>query len=103
MLCIENTVYEVIISINEKKTMIDEVRRIIRLKGYSISTERSYCDWIRRYAKYHNLKNKGDSVDGERKIEQFLTHLALGKNVAPNTQNQVITFSSLENSKKANQ
>lgn len=72
------------------KTILDEVHRIIRLKGYSISTERSYCDWIRRYAKYHNLNNKSDFDDGARKIEKFLTHLALEENVAPSTQNQAM-------------
>ncbi len=89
MPCIENTVYEVTMS-NKKKTMIDEVSRIIRLKGYSISTERSYCDWIKRYAKYHNLKSEGDFIDGEKKVEQFLTYLALEENVAPSTQNQAM-------------
>ncbi len=77
-------------STEKEKTLLDEVRRIIRLKGYSIRTEKSYCDWIRRYAKYHNLKNKGDFVDGAKKVEQFLTHLALEENVAPSTQNQAM-------------
>ncbi len=77
-------------STSKGKTILDEVRRIIRLKGYSISTERSYCDWIKRYAKYHNLNNKSDFDDGARKVEQFLTHLALQENVAPATQNQAM-------------
>jgi len=72
------------------KTILDEVRRIIRLKRYSISTERSYCDWIRRYAKYHNLNTKSDFDDGAKKVEQFLTHLALEENVASSTQNQAM-------------
>jgi len=30
------------------KRLLEEVRDIMRLKHYSIHTERSYCDWIRR-------------------------------------------------------
>ncbi len=30
---------------NEKK-LLDQVREVMRLKHYSIHTERSYCDWI---------------------------------------------------------
>jgi integron integrase len=77
-------------STEKGKTLLAEVRKIIRLKGYSIRTERSYCEWIRKYAKYHDLKNKSDFTDGEKKVEQFLTHLALKENVAPATQNQAM-------------
>ncbi|NQT71303.1 MAG: phage integrase N-terminal SAM-like domain-containing protein [Chloroflexi bacterium] len=35
---------------NQKgKHLLDEVREIMRLKKYSIHTERSYCDWIKRF------------------------------------------------------
>ncbi|MFO8009451.1 MAG: integron integrase [Dehalococcoidia bacterium] len=77
-------------STGNRKTLLDEVRRIIRLKGYSISTERTYCEWIRRYAKHHNLKSRRDFADREPKVEQFLTHLALKENVSPATQNQAM-------------
>ncbi len=30
------------------KKIMDEVREVMRLHYYSIHTERSYCDWIKR-------------------------------------------------------
>ncbi|MBF0280819.1 MAG: integron integrase [SAR324 cluster bacterium] len=77
-------------SIQKEKKLLDEVREFMRLKHYSIHTERTYCDWIKRYVQYHQMKSKNDLEGGEKKIEQFLTHLAVEANIAPNTQNQAM-------------
>lgn len=74
---------------NDKK-LLDQVRELMRLKHYSIHTERSYCDWIRRYVLFHKMTSRDDLAGGEKKIEQFLTHLAIEKNIAPATQNQAM-------------
>jgi len=74
----------------KEKKLIDEVRDVMRLKHYSIHTERTYIDWIRRYIKYHRMTNRNDLNDGEHKIEQFLTHLAVDRDIAPSTQNQAM-------------
>jgi hypothetical protein len=34
---------------NPKLKLLDQVREVLRLRHYSIRTEQSYCDWIRRY------------------------------------------------------
>src|SRR5260221_3134357 len=34
---------------NPKLKLLDQVTEIMRLRHYSIRTERCYCDWIRRY------------------------------------------------------
>jgi len=60
---------------------------VMRLQHYSIHTERSYCDWIKRFIFFHHMKSRDDLKDGELKIEQFLTHLAVHEHVAPSTQN----------------
>lgn len=73
----------------EKKIMI-EVRDIMRLMHYSIHTERTYSDWIRRYILFHDMKSRDDLADGSPKIELFLTDLAVTKNVAKATQNQAM-------------
>ncbi len=70
--------------------MLEEVRDFMRLKHYSIHTERTYCDWITRYVHYHKMLKREDLQEGEKKIEIFLTHLAVEKNVAPSTQNQAM-------------
>ena len=33
--------------------LMDQVRQTMRLHHYSIHTERSYCEWIRRYVHFH--------------------------------------------------
>jgi integron integrase len=70
--------------------LLDEVRRVLRVHHYSIHTERSYIDWIVRFAQYHNMRSREDLLPPEPKIEAFLTHLAVDKNVAPATQNQAM-------------
>ena len=70
--------------------MLDDVRSFMRLHHYSIHTERTYCDWIKQYVHFHQMKSRKDLTDGEKKIEAFLTHLAVQKNVAPSTQNQAM-------------
>lgn len=70
--------------------LLDEVRNVMRLRHYSIHTERTYCDWIKRYIHYHRMTCREDLNNGEAKIETFLTHLAVNKDVAPSTQNQAM-------------
>jgi len=65
------------------RKLLDEVRNVMRLRHYSIHTERTYCDWIKRYIRYHRMTSRQDLIDGEAKIEAFLTHLAVDKAVAP--------------------
>ena len=62
----------------------------MRLKHYSIHTERTYCDWIKRFVYFHSTSSRDDLKNGEQKIEAFLTHLAVKQNVAPATQNQAM-------------
>jgi site-specific recombinase XerD len=77
-------------STENKGKLLDEVRRKMRLLHYSIHTERSYCDWIRRFVKFHRMKSRDDLAGGEAKIEAFLTHLAVDQSIAPSTQNQAM-------------
>ena len=73
---------------NPKLKLLDQVREVMRLKHYSIHTERSYCDWIRRYIHFHGMQGRADLAGGESKIQQFLSHLAVEGEVAASTQNQ---------------
>jgi integron integrase len=65
---------------------LDKVRQRIRLKGYSIRTERSYAQWIKRFILFHNKRHPRDM--GKMEIEAFLSDLAVNRNVAASTQNQ---------------
>lgn len=70
--------------------LLDEMRAVMRRRHYSIHTERSYCTWVTRYVHFHKMKSRADLKDGEQKIESFLTHLALERNVSSSTQNQAM-------------
>jgi len=66
--------------------LLDQVRDKLRVKHYSIRTEQSYTDWIKRYILFHGKRHPNEMGSGE--IEAFLTHLAVEGNVAAATQNQ---------------
>lgn len=64
--------------------LLDQVRGKIRLKHYSIRTEQSYVDWIRRFIFFHGKHHPKDM--GAQEVEAFLTHLAVDGRVAASTQ-----------------
>jgi integron integrase len=66
--------------------LLDQVRDKLRVKHYSIRTEQSYVDWIKRYILFHGKRHPKDL--GARDLEAFLTHLAVAGKVAAATQNQ---------------
>src|SRR3989344_1064121 len=71
-----------------KKKLLDQVRDAIRLRHYSINTEKSYCDWIKRYILFHNKTHPLQM--GARQLEMFLTWLAVEQKVTASTQNQAL-------------
>jgi integron integrase len=68
--------------------LLDQVRERLRLKHYSIRTEKSYVDWIRRYILFHDKKHP--TALGARDVERFLTHLAVDRELSASTQNQAL-------------
>jgi hypothetical protein len=66
--------------------LLDRVRWHLRVKHYSLRTEQSYIDWIRRFILFHGKRHPDEM--GEKEIAAFLTHLAVDLNVAASTQNQ---------------
>src|SRR5256885_2113850 len=72
-----------------KPRLLDQVRDVIRVRHYSLRTERTYCDWIVRFIRFHNLRHPRDMGDAE--VTAFLTHLARKGKVAASTQNQALS------------
>jgi len=66
--------------------LFNRVRDLIRLKHYSIRTEKSYLSWIMRYILFHNRRDPKEM--GNPEIEAFLSHLAVDLRVSGSTQNQ---------------
>jgi len=72
-------------TINPPK-LLDQVRDKLRVKHYSIRTEQTYVDWIKRYILFHGKRHPNEM--GVHETEAFLTHLAVAGKVAASTQNQ---------------
>ncbi|EIK44943.1 phage integrase family site specific recombinase [Cellvibrio sp. BR] len=60
------------------------VRGEIRLRGYSIRTEKSYLFWIKQFILFHQKRHPNEM--GAAEVKVFLTWLAVKRNVAINTQ-----------------
>jgi len=71
-----------------KPKLLDQLRDVIRTRHYSIRTEKAYSDWVRRFIAFHRLRHP--ETMGSSEVAQFLTHLAVKKNVAASTQNQAL-------------
>ena len=63
---------------------LEMVRNDIRLRGYSIRTEKTYLFWIKQFILYNNKKHPSEM--GAEEIKAFLTWLAVKRDVAVNTQ-----------------
>jgi integron integrase len=73
----------------DKPKLLDQVRDVMRRKHYSIRTEQSYIDWIRRFILFHGKRHPLEM--GEQEVTVFLTHLARDGGVAASTQNQALS------------
>ena len=63
---------------NSGKKLLSETRDLLRRLHYSIHTERAYCDWISRFVRFHHMRDREALfVEAERKVEDFLSHLAV--------------------------
>jgi Phage integrase, N-terminal SAM-like domain len=72
-----------------KPKLLDQVRDVIRRKHFSIRTEQTYVDWIRRFILFHHKRHPREMAEAE--VTEFLTHLARDGHVAASTQNQAFT------------
>lgn len=71
-----------------KPKLLDQVRQIIRIKHYSLRTEESYINWIKRFIFFHDKKHPIEM--GEEEIGKFITYLAQNEKVSASTQNQAL-------------
>ena len=69
--------------------LLDQVRDRLRVKHYSMRTEETYLQWIRRFIYFHDKKHPRDM--GASQVEAFLSDLATRGKVAASTQNQALS------------
>jgi len=66
----------------------EQVHAVIRVNHYSIRTEKTYWYWVRYFIRFHQMKHPRDM--GPREVNEFLTWLAVHRNVAAATQSQAL-------------
>ena len=64
--------------------LLDQVRTVIRVKHFSLSTERAYVGWIRRFILFHHKRHPNEMAEAE--IRQFISHLAVDARISASTQ-----------------
>lgn len=67
---------------------MDRMRATIRTRHYSLSTERTYCSWVKQFILWHNKRHPADM--GAPEVEAFLSWLAVERRVSASTQNQAL-------------
>lgn len=73
----------------QKPKLLDQVRHRIRVKNYSLSTEKAYVHWVKKFILFHQKKHPKEM--GKHEVEAFLIHLAVDLDVAASTQNQALS------------
>ncbi|MFI5307768.1 MAG: integron integrase, partial [Polyangiales bacterium] len=71
------------------KTLLDAVRKAIRVRHYSPRTEEAYVNWTRRLIRYHRGRHPRDLEPHD--ISEFVSSLATVHNCAASTQNQALS------------
>lgn len=68
--------------------LMDRVRRTLRVRHYSLRTEKAYCYWIRNYIRFRGVRHPASM--GAAEVRCFLEYLAVERRVAAATQNQAL-------------
>ena len=68
--------------------LLEQVRSRLRVKHYSIRTECSYVDWIKRFILFYDKRLRHPKDMGAMELEAFLSHLAVARSVSASMQNQ---------------
>ncbi|MFB3887804.1 MAG: integron integrase [Thermodesulfobacteriota bacterium] len=68
------------------KQITEEAKNAIRLRHFSLSTEKTYLGWIARFKTF--LKDRDPHLLEANDMKKYLTHLALYGRVSASTQNQ---------------
>ena len=73
---------------HRRSPFLEEVRRAVRVRHYSIRTEKTYLHWIKRYILFHGKRHPSEMRETE--VAEFLSHLAMSRRVSASTQNQAL-------------
>jgi len=72
-----------------KPKLLEQLRAALRSRHYSRRTEQAYVMWIKRFIRFHRMRNPKEMAEPD--INAFLTHLAVNEHVSASTQNQALS------------
>jgi hypothetical protein len=68
--------------------LYDPPVEILRAPHYSIRTRQTYCHWVTRFIRFHNVRHPAEMAEPE--MNAFLTHLATREKISASAQNQAL-------------
>ena len=71
-----------------KSPLLERLREAIRVRHYSIRTEKSYVQWVKYFILFHGKRHPAEM--GAEEIVAYLNHLAITRRVSASTQNQAL-------------
>jgi len=74
---------------HQQPRLLEHVREVIRARHYSLRTEDTYVQWIKRFILFHDKRHP--QTMGAAEVQAFLTDLAVTQQVAASTQNQALS------------
>ena len=74
---------------SQKPRLLDQVRQSMRLRHFSLKTEKSYIYYIRDFILFHQKRHPKEM--GVDEIRAYLSHLAIKRKVAASTQNVALS------------
>jgi hypothetical protein len=74
---------------DRKPKLLDRLREALRSRHYSRRTEQTYCQWVKRFIFFHNVRHPAEMAEPE--MNAFLTHLAVKEKVSASTQTQALS------------
>ena len=72
-----------------KQKLLDRFRESLRSRHYSIRTEQTYCQWVKRFIFFHKMRHPAEMCESE--INAFLTHLSVKEKISSSTQTQALS------------
>jgi len=73
---------------SQSPRLLDQVRQALRVRHYSIRTERAYVRWVLRYIHFHHRRHPREL--GAEELTAFLSDLAERRRVSAATQGQAL-------------
>jgi len=67
---------------------IEKVRHVIRVRHYSMRTEKAYVYWVRYFIRFYSMRHP--NTISAHEVTKFLEYLAIKKNASPATQKSAL-------------